>query len=196
MSKSNYSKKEIINILYASAKKYFQDFNFMHLTGIKYIYGAEKFFQHILQKNIEAKSLKIANKVFTKLKLDVLENAMNISNSAKRIGDYNYSKVNVQIEKVVGNIHYCIGFSKRYANNKKSKYYYPKTLIQDNFKSNVIQENKIIAILSKEKNQRLYDRVTYLYKNIKLKNIYEQETLKNKIDFKKLKSKNADYQKK
>ena len=64
MSKSNYSKKEIINILYASAKKYqkyllnkniifiykdktdnklnfietyFQDFNFMHLTGIKYI---------------------------------------------------------------------------------------------------------------------------------------------------------------
>jgi len=116
--------------------------------------------------NIQIKSL-----VFTKLKLEVLENIMSINKSAKKIGTYNNNKENIKIEKVVGNIHCCLGFSNRVDNNRKIKYYYPKTLLQENFKNNVEHEYKIIAIFSKEKGNKLYNEITYLSKDFEERNI-------------------------
>lgn len=169
---------------------------FMHLTGVKYYKNATIFFQDCLNNKLSQKNIKLKNKGFAQLKLKVLENAMSINKSAKRIGDFNKSKVNITIEKIVGNTHYCLGFSNLDSNNKKLKYYYPKTLIQDNLKNNIIDDNKIIAILSKNKNQKLYNQVTYLSKNINLDILKENDLLNKLIDYNELFSDNVKYQEK
>ncbi len=120
---------------------------------------------------------------------------MAINKSAKRIGTYNDNKSNIKIERGIGNMHCWIGFSNLKQNNEKMKYYYPKTLIQDDFRKNVTEENKIIAILSKNKNNKLYNEITYLSKNTTLARLKEENQIFKKIDYKNLKSKSPQYQK-
>lgn len=222
MKNKKYTKKDIIKILYLNAEVYeqnlldknimfiykngktnsmhyvetsFNDYNFLHLTGIKYKKGAIKFFKSSIRKKLQDKDVEIKNEIFTVLKLEVLESAMAINKSAKRIGIYNDNKSNIKIERVIGNMHCWIGFSNLKQNNEKMKYYYPKTLIQDDFRKNVIEENKIIAILSKNKNDKLYNEITYLSKNTTLARLKEENQILEKIDYQNLKSKNPQYQK-
>ena len=206
-----FTKKEIIKILQISAKKYnenllnknimfvfedkqtgeisyietvFNDYNFMHLTGIKYIKGASEFFKDCIRNKISENNIEIKNPVFTKLKLEVLENIVSINKSAKKIGTYDNNKIMLKIEKVVGNTHCSIGFSNIIQNNKKLKYYYPKTLLQEAFKKNVIKENKVIAIFSKSKHDKLYQEVTYISNKISLDMLLKEkvpEELRMKI---------------
>ena len=174
----------------------FNDWNFLHLTGLRYYKNATDFFQDCLNNKLSQENIKIKNKGFTQLKLEILENAMSINKSAKRIGNYNNSKVNITIEKVVGNTHYCLGFSNLDSNNKILRYYYPKTLIQDNLKNNIIDDNRIIAILSKNKNQKLYNKITSLSKETTLVRLKENDLVEGLIDFKTIISQNLKYQEK
>ena len=80
--------------------------------------------------------------------------------------------------------------------NKNTMYYYPKTLIQDNLKNNITDDNRIIAILSKNKNQKLYNHITYLSKNVNLEILKENNYFKNLIDLKSIYSDNLKYQEK
>lgn len=218
-----YSKNEMIKRICEGAKKYkenllnknimfifelkqskkleyietiFNEWNFLHFTGIIYSKNANKFFKDCLNNEIKLNSIIIKRGPFIQLKLEILENAMSIDKSAKRIGDFNQSKVNIQIEKVIGNTHYCLGFSNLNSNNKKLKYYYPKTLLQDNLKNNIVDDNKIIAILSKNKNQKLYNKITYLSKNTSLEILKENNIVDNLIDYQNLYSENLKYQEK
>ena len=204
MKNKKYTKKDIIKILYLNAEEYeenlldknimfiykngktnsmhyietiFNDYNFLHLTGMKYKKGAIKFFKSCRRKNLQDKDVEIRNEIFTALKLEVLESAMAINKSAKRIGIYNDNKSNIKIERVIGNMHCWIGFSNLKQNNEKIKYYYPKTLIQDDFRKNVTEENKIIAILSKNKNDKLYNEITYLSNNTTLARLKEKNQI-------------------
>ena len=174
----------------------FYDTYYLHLTGMKYYKNARTFFRDCLNNKISPHNIKMRKAPFTQLKLQVLENAMAINKSAKRIGNFNNNKVNITIEKVIGNTYYCIGFSNLDSKNKKLKYYYPKTLLQENLKNNIIDDNKIIAILSKNKNQKLYNEITYLSKETTLLRLKENEKVKNLIDFKTIFSQNLKYQEK
>ena len=79
----------------------FNDWNFLHLTGMKYYKNATEFFQDCLNNKIAPINIEMRKKLFTQLKLEILENAMSINKSAKRIGDFNQSKVNIEIEKLI-----------------------------------------------------------------------------------------------
>ena len=79
---------------------------------------------------------------------------------------------------------------------QKLKYYYPKTLLQENLKNNIIDDNRIIAILSKNKNQKLYDEITYFSKETTLLRLKENEEVRSLIDFKNIFSQNLKYQEK
>lgn len=218
-----YSKKEIINRLYAGAKAYKENLlnknilfifenkkekklesietiflasNFLHLTGIEYPKSANKFLNDCLENKISKNNIYIKNKVFTKLKLEVLENAMCINKCAKAIGDFNQNKVNIKIEKVIGNTRCCLGLSNLNSNKQKLKYYYPKTLLQDNLKNNVLNENKILAILSKNKNQKLYNEITYLSNKVLLSNLVNNKEINKIVDYQNIFSSNIKYQEK
>lgn len=218
-----YNKNEMLKRIYEGSKKYkenllnknvififqskekqklnfiqtiFNDWNFLHLTGIDYFKNATDFFQDCLDNKLSQKNIKVKNKGFTQLKLEILESAMSINKSAKRIGDYNDNKVNIKIEKVIGNTHYCLGFSNLDSNNKKLKYYYPKTLLQENLKNNIIQDNRIIAIFSKNRNEKLYKEITYLSRDSNIENLKDNIELEKLIDFNSMFSLNKRYQEK
>ena len=174
----------------------FYDTYYLHLTGMKYYKNARTFFRDCLNNKISPHNIKMRKAPFTQLKLQVLENAMAINKSAKRIGNFNNNKVNITIEKVIGNTYYCIGFSNLDSKNKKLKYYYPKTLLQENLKNNIIDDNKIIAILSKNKNQKLYNKITSLSKETTLVRLKENDLVEGLIDFKTIFSQNLKYQEK
>lgn len=220
---NNYKNKEIIKRICESAKKYknnllnkniififenkkkqkieyievlFLAQNFLHFTGIKYEKSAGEFFKECLKNRISPNSIKIKDKGFTQLKLEILENAMSINKSAKRIGEYNGNKLNIKIEKVVGNTHFCLGLSKLDSNSNEMRYYYPKTLIQDDLKSNIIQDNRIVAILSKHKNYEMYNEITYFSKDINLRELFENKALRDIIDSKNIYSENLSYNQK
>lgn len=219
----SYSKNEIITRICESAKKYkenllnrnlmfifenkrtkkimymeaiFKSWNFLHLTGVDYNRGAREFFKASISKKLSIKDIKVKNKFFTQAKVEILENVMSINKNAKRIGDYNYNKLNIKIEKVIGNTHCCLGFSKLDSNSKELKYYYPKTLIQDNLKSNIIEDNKIITILSKNKNKDLYNEVTYFSNRVTLDILKKNIDISKRIDYNNIYSSNLNYQKK
>lgn len=205
---NKYSKNEIIKIVTTSAKKYkqnllnknimfiykennkishietiFKDYNFLHLTGLKYTKGAKEFFRDCIEQKISTNNIEVKSEVFTKLKLEILENVMGISKFAKKIGTYNYNKIELKVEKIVGNMQCSIGFSNVTQNNKILKYYYPRTLLQENFKKNVIDENKIIAIFIKDINEKAYNKITFLSKKISIDEILQENDTARKIDF-------------
>lgn len=218
-----YSKNEIIKIVCNSAQRFkenllnknilfiFEDkkikytniiqtiflkSSFLHLTGIKYYKSANKFFEDCLDNEISSDNVLIKNKIFTRAKLQVLENAMSINKSAKRIGNFNQNKVNIKVEKVIGNTHYCLGFSNLDSYNNKLNYYYPKTLIQENLKNNITDDNRIVAIFSKNKTQKLYNEITYISQEANLLGMKENDKVKNLIDFNTIFSQNLKYQEK
>ena len=160
------------NKLY-SIETFFQAENFLHLTGLKYNKGAKDFFSRCLKKTISKNDISMKNKVFTKLKLKVLEDAMSINKEAKRIGTFNNNGLKLKIDKVVGGINFCIGFSNKINTDKIIKYYYPKSLLKANIKDYTLQDNKIIAIFSKERNDKYYSKITYIANGIKILEFFE-----------------------
>ena len=88
MRNNKYTKKDIIKILYSSAKKYkenlldknimfvyenkvtkklsyietiFKNYHFLHLTGIKYLLGARQFYYDCLKGEISPNNIEIKN---------------------------------------------------------------------------------------------------------------------------------------
>ena len=152
---------------------FFSRKNFLHLTGLKYNKGSKDFFSKCLKKTISPKDISIKSKVYTKSKLKVLENAMSINKVSNRIGAFNYNGIKLRVDKVIGGNNYCIGFSNKEKNGKIMKYYYPKSLLKANIKDYTLQDNKIIAIFSKERNYKYYSKITYIANGIKILEFFE-----------------------
>ena len=148
--------------------------------------SAQKYKRNLLNKNImfltENKKIK---------KIEFIQTVFLKSNFLHLTGIKYYKSSNKFFED-------CLGFSNLNlnSNNKRLKYYYPKTLIQDNLKNNIIEDNKIVAIFSKNKNQKLYNEITYFTKNINLQELFENKTLRDIIDFKNIYSENLSYNQK
>lgn len=214
-----YTKKDIVNKICEAAKIYqenllnknimfvyedkdvysyleteFKDYNFKHLTGVNYNKSSKQFFYDCLNGKMSPNNIIIdKNKfAFTYLKMEVLVSAMSIDKVAKRIGDYDFNKANIEIEKVVGNIRLCLGFSNITKKGKKSKYYFPKTLLKDKINNNCNNTYKVFAIFSKEKKEEVYRKITYLSSNCLLQELYKNLRNFNLIDFLNLYSKNKD----
>jgi len=76
------------------------------------------------------------------------------------------------------------------------KFYNPKTLMQKSLKNNVLSENKIFVILSKKKNQKLYNEITYLSNKVLLSNLIKNKEINKMIDYQNLFISNIKYQEK
>ena len=59
---------------------------------------------------------------------------------------------------------------------------YPKTLLKGDIRDYTTKTYRIIAILSKNKNEQLYRKINYIGKNIKIDRILIDKELRNKID--------------
>ena len=166
---------------------FFSRKNFLHLTGLIYKKTAREFFSECLNKTISKQDISIKSKKYTKSKLKILENAMSIGKVSNRIGDFNNNGTNLMVDKVLGGTNYCMGFSNKEKNKKLIKYYYPKSLLKADIRKYTIEDNRIIVILSKQKNEKLYSQITYLSKNIKFLEVLKFSDIISKINYKEIK---------
>lgn len=183
------SKKNNINFI----ETIYYSTNFLHLTGLKSKnYTSANFYYKILNGNLSMKDIQINDKYTTELKLDVLKNLMNIDVTARAIGIYNGKvKNNLYTEKVVGSVCYCLG----YVMDKETKYFYtPNTALKEDIRDITYSANQVLAILKKERKDKLYNKISYLWKDFDVNIFFKNKELIQLIDFENLETTNKKYE--
>lgn len=165
----------------------FSKSNFQHLTGIELDNKKQvkSFYNRCLNKVISEKDIKFKKDGTTELKLSVLEQLMNMNTNARMIGEYNFSKIYLYTDKVLGGIHATIGLKK--VNN----YYVANTALKEDIRNVAIKTNRIICIMSKEISKKLYEEITYIAKNIDIDKVLKDKNVIKNINFKCIFSKNT-----
>lgn len=162
--------------------------NFYHLTGVKSNLSPLDFFNRAVEQRLSINNIKRINSL-TNLKLDVLYNLVQIDKSAKAIGNYDpTTKINLYTEKVVGNVHYCLGFIK----DQDSDFYIPNTALKENIKNITYNDYNIMVIMKKGINDDLYKDVTYLKNNANLNALIRNDEVGEKINIENIEFQNKD----
>lgn len=162
---------------------FFGERNFYHLTGIKAFDKlnkelSPKNFYYLLSKGKINKSKIIKKDNTTDLKLQVLLQLMKIDRIANMVGDYLGNNIFLQTQKVVGNIHACMGFVR----DNKLNIYVPNTVLNLDMRKLTTNSNKIIAILKTNQSDGLYDEITYLKEKYKISDILQHKYISKYID--------------
>lgn len=138
--------------------------NFLHFTGLKLntnIKSSKHFYTLCLNNKISLSDFEFSSKGTTPLKLQILHQVMQISKTAKMIGDYDNSKILLCTDKIIGNNSVCIGMIKQ-----KNSYYIPNTVLKENIKTITSVQYKIIGIFEKHIRENKYVKQTYRNKRI------------------------------
>lgn len=136
--------------------------HFLHLTGAvideKRIKSAVEFFNICSRKQLYTNAFEFSDDGTTVKKLEVLQHLMDIQKYSKMTGYYNGNYVNLQTERIVGNVRACLGF----IYDKELGYYIPNTALKEDCR-NVIAGSpfKIVAILKKPNNTKYYTEMCY-----------------------------------
>lgn len=133
--------------------------NFFHLTGlISNNINPNQFYEKCLNNKIKENEIKIKKDGTTMLKLQVLKNLMCINKNAKMIGDFDKNKLYLTTDKLIGNTNECLGFK------KVNKFYVSNTSLKADIRRISTSNKKIICILSKRINEKVYTEITYMNK--------------------------------
>ncbi|MDE6674000.1 MAG: hypothetical protein K2K19_04195 [Acetatifactor sp.] len=139
--------------------------NFMHLTGIetKQHQTAGSFYRDAIEQRLKESNLFFKDPHTTELKLKILPNIMNIAYTARMIGDYTGSCIDLYTEKVAGTTTACLGLLK----NKND--YVPNTILsEDIWHITPHPPGRIFAIFKKSVKDAIYSELTYQSKSIEL----------------------------
>lgn len=155
--------------------------NFLHLTGLKARVSSTLFYERATTHNLAINDIKIKNRYMTELKLGILKNLMSIEKSTKSVGDFdNTIKDKLYTEKVVGNVHYCMGYVK---DDETGYFYTPNSSLREDIRDITNNNSRIIAILKKEQSKEFYNVITYIVNDINLNCLLRNNNLANLIDF-------------
>lgn len=168
------NKIEYIEILFLAR-------NFMHLTGVRSteIKKANQFYQACLANKLNRKTLNMKEDGTTQLKMDIISNMIKSNEEWKIIGLYNRAKEKLKTDIVLGKENMCLGLIK-----EVSHYYIPNTLLKEDIRKITNESNVIVGILKKEKEERIYQNVIEVNKNIEIERIRENEKLASKLKIK------------
>ena len=155
--------------------------NYQHLTGVELIdnHGvhrnnvSELFYIKCLNNSLKKDEIVFKDKSTTNLKLHALENIVRFYNISKIVGEYDESRPYLIIDKVVGNVNYCLGIK------KVSGVYVPVTaLAEDARKLTCSDSSQVLCIFVKNKNDDIYSQVKYVTKGCNLNTLNYQNELK------------------
>lgn len=179
----------------------FKKENFAHLAGIdKKTYtslstNAAEFYDKMLNGEIDAQNCKFSK--FRSLKENIFDNLPNIFRSISIVGNYDYHKQNLDVEKIIGNTKEIagavLGISK--INQKVSTplvtRYFPKSLLNFKTQDMILKktERLILYIFEKTPKEKKYSKLGFKHKDFYIDNIYNttefydnlSDELKNKI---------------
>ena len=162
----------------------FLEEHFKHLTGVYSKLNAYSFFYKARNNRLKISDFDYKNNT-TILKIDNLIKSMMLNSYAKMIGEFKQNKVYLSIEKIAGNNNLIIGF------DEGERINFPKTLLKGDIRDYCKEKPcRIIGILNKNINERLYTEINYIANNITIDRLLKDKRVLEKIDFKNLYSKN------
>ncbi len=157
----------------------FRSNNFMHFTGIdtkKHI-KANAFYRDALDKRLKESDIQFKNNYTTELKLQILQNIMNIPFSARMIGDYIGAHLDLYTEKVAGTTTACLGLILR------GNEYIPNTILKEDIRNITPKPpGKIFAIFRKPIRQDIYTELTFRSGNVDITKKCLPPDLLKKVD--------------
>lgn len=171
----------------------FEKKNFMHLAGIirKSIkIPLNTFYDNMKANKIFLNDFKVSE--FTEKKSLIFPQLPLTLGSIGTVGDYNYSKINIEADKIIGSTRKTntavLGVREKQENivsNFFKKMYAPVTLL-DEITENLIKSNtqrKILAIFEKSINDKFYTNLVYKHKEYPIENIYNNKEIYKLLTF-------------
>ena len=143
--------------------------NFMHLTGVvpcNKSLSSVNFYNACINGKLTPALFDMSRDGTTHMKLSVLPQIMNIHKVARMAGDFTENKIKLNTEKIVGNIHACMGFVQAL---QIQGYFVPNTVLREDIRDIVEKPTrKVLAVFRKAISANRYDECTYVSKNINL----------------------------
>lgn len=150
--------------------------NFHHLTGVevnkqnilrdvkdKLSNPISVFYEKALNKQLSPDDFNFKNSN-TEQKLKVINQVLQISN-ASMIGIYNNLRINLKTDKVVGGSAAFLGLV------EDKGYYVPNTTIADDIRKNSNNVERVLAVLSKVRNEKKYNKIERVSKGIDIERL-------------------------
>ncbi|MDP4268293.1 MAG: PBECR4 domain-containing protein [Bacteroidota bacterium] len=156
--------------------------NYQHLTGVvvdENKISPNNFYRKCINQRLSINDFDFKSDGTTLLKLSVLPQLMNISKNCNMIGNFNGSKPKLYANKLAGNVRACLGLS------KSGSYYVPVTALKEDVRDLIIEQERIVAILSKSISTKLYTHFLYSAKDVRIESDIPDEILQ-KIDLENL----------
>ena len=159
--------------------------NFLHFTGVKTSLNSTLFFRSAVNNKLSIDDITISTDGTTELKLLVLPTLMNITKTARMVGNYDNSKSLLISDKFAGTVTSAMGFVET-----DNGYYIPNTVIKEDIRQITKRpQQKIAATFIKNQKDKKYTYLTYIAKGFTIDdNIFKDIFLK-KIDMENLNSK-------
>lgn len=178
--KRNLLNKNIIFVYIKDNKIEFYEVTFLkehfkHFTGTKSRLNAYEFFYRATNNRLRMDDFEYKDNT-TALKIDNLIKATTLNQYCKMIGEYKKNKYYLSIEKISGNNNLMIGFDKGENIN------FPKTLLKGDIRDYTCKTYRIVAIISKNIKEELYNNINYIAKNITIDRILKNNKLKEILD--------------
>ncbi len=154
----------------------FSKTNFLHLTGVRTQMRPGQFFKTCLNSRLKDTDVEVRKDGTTEQKLAVLPFLMTKNLSAKMIGDYLPQGINLITEKMVGNVRGCLGF----VPDKATGQYVPNTILQDDIRKRVVNQQKIMAIYRKDILDERYEEAVFTASGVTIESVLTED-IKDKI---------------
>lgn len=155
----------------------FNDYNFLHLTGVNTRLPAKLFYNACLEGKLSINDFELKKDGTSILKLSVLPYLSKLILTPTLIGNFNNFGFNLQTDYLIGDTKkiFLVGFKTKY------KYDFPNTLLAGDLKHYATQAHKIIAVFVKNKDNKAYFKNTYIHKDTELSKLQIPKELKDKL---------------
>ncbi|MBR1496409.1 MAG: hypothetical protein IJ617_02145 [Oscillospiraceae bacterium] len=109
----------------------------------------EKPYDRCLTRSLRTSDFSIPDSGTIEMKLSVLPQMINISKTAKMIGEYSFSKSLLYTEKLAGNVTACVGFV------RDDRFYIPNTVLREDIRDITKRPQKrVLAVFKCRRGQR------------------------------------------
>jgi hypothetical protein len=156
-------------------KVVFESSNYLHLTGLNYNLGANRFFNDCLDNRVDLNAVTYKYRAeVMELKISALPYLTQFYKFAKNIGNYNNAGYKLKTDKILGNQSISLGlvYSKD-DNNNLIDFMKPNSLIAEDSKK--LTQNPampVIAIAYKNISDEYFNTITYKSKNINIEKLH------------------------
>jgi len=158
----------------------FSKSRYLHLTGVVVdgSLSANVFFDRCVHNTLSLEDFEFRTNGTTELKLYALPQLMKIHKTCKMLGNYNYSDYVLSTEKILGNVHACLGLVKA---AETKNIYVPNTSLKADIRDITTEAHRVVAVLRKSFDEKHYCEVTYTAKGIDIKSLNLSAEILNKM---------------